>query len=280
MSPNPRKMVLFSARYRYEVIESPLRRDKVLIAASIALARFFTMDEWTEIVDSGAFTNDVICLHNNPTAPPIPLDTTRPPTEKKPRLSPPSLSAGPRAMDHLVNDPIYNPNAPTMDHSKPDVRPPQVEAVFPDQPESSMPRAFDSTERPPESWLPTPDTSIPAHRCLGPSSADSQDPQRVPDSTCLPQDHKFASAARPPSSLQSPGTGPAFSTAAHALAHPSELTSGDRMRLGRVLQSRRHDSYEAILDRLEMLRNLYSMSQVEAATVLQQMSHATRQTSP
>lgn len=52
-NPNPRKMVFLSARYRYEVIESPLHRDKVSIAASIALARYFTMDEWTEIVDSG-----------------------------------------------------------------------------------------------------------------------------------------------------------------------------------------------------------------------------------
>lgn len=246
--------------------------------------------------DPLAFINDVICLHNNPTAPPIPLDDTagsrghrgsassRPsnpiplditgPPPKKPRLSPREPSTGPRATDHLVNDPIYeDPNAPPTHHSKPVVRPTRAEeAVFPDQPESSTPRAFDSTERPPDSW-PTPDTSIPAHHCLGPSSVDSQNPERVPDSTCLPQqDHKSASAARPPSSLQSPGTSPQLSTAAHALAHPSELISGDRMRLGRVLQSRRHDSYDATLDRLEMLQNLHSMSQVEAATVLQQMS--------
>lgn len=177
-------------------------------------------------------------------------------------------------MDHLVNDPIYeDPNAPPMGHSKTDVRTPQAEAVFPDQPESSMPRAFDSTGRPPDSWLRTPDTLMPAHRYLGPSSVDSQNPERVADLICLPQhDHKSASAARPPTSLQSPRPSPEFSTAAHALAHPSEPTSGDRMRLGRVLQSRPHDSYDATLDRLEMLRNLHSTSQVEAATVLQQMS--------
>lgn len=53
VNPNPRKMAFLSARYRYEVIESPLHRDKVSIAASIALARYFTMGEWAEIVDSG-----------------------------------------------------------------------------------------------------------------------------------------------------------------------------------------------------------------------------------
>lgn len=52
VNPNPRQMVVLSAQYRYEVVESPLHRDKVSIASSVALARYFTVDEWREIVNS------------------------------------------------------------------------------------------------------------------------------------------------------------------------------------------------------------------------------------
>lgn len=58
----PRELVLLSAQYRYKDVESPLHRDKVPITVSVALARYFTANEWREISKSDLYAEAIELL--------------------------------------------------------------------------------------------------------------------------------------------------------------------------------------------------------------------------
>lgn len=62
----PREMALLSAHYRYEDTESPLHREKVSIAASVALCRYFSVREWNDICKRGYREEAVRLLEKSP----------------------------------------------------------------------------------------------------------------------------------------------------------------------------------------------------------------------